>query len=437
MKRGYGRLAVFAVLVMTVLWLTMPVRHVSEDPSEAIEMTMTAGETQPMPSCPDGAEYVSSEPRVADVDSAGTVMALSAGHAALRAYLNGKTLYEVDLTVKAAEVVSLTLNTSAVTLSKGEVSALVATDSTTGEKAAVTWSSSDPDMVSVDAQGRIVANAVGTATITARDASGAKVSARVTVTVATKGLAIKEHGVTIGVGSVMRLTPVFTPEDATENALSWGSSDPSIVSVDDNGVITAHQPGLVIVGASGANDTAAETSILVEDYTAALTMDIGDTVTMERGTQMTLPVTLTPEGHFIQYESSNTDCVTVDDTGLVTAVKSGQAILTVTADGQTKRCIVTVVTTVQTVTLNMTEIYLLAEQTDEPFQLSAAVEPADADDTALAYSSDNTLVANVTKDGLVTLTGGYGTAVITARAQGGASASFTVHVVTELPSVEN
>lgn len=54
----------------------------------------------------------------------------------------------------------------------------------------------------------------------------------------------------------------------------------------------------------------------------------------------------------------------------------------------------------------------------------------------MTFSSDNTLVANVSREGLVTLTGGYGTAVITATADSGAQATFTVHVVVELPQTE-
>ena len=84
----------------------------------------------------------------------------------------------------------------------------------------------------------------------------------------------------------------------------------------------------------------------------------------------------------------------------------------------------------------MDELYLLRDQTGEPFQLKTVVDPADADDRRLTYESSNTQVAEVTKNGLVTLTGGYGTAVITVTAVSGSQDIFTVHVVSELPQTD-
>ena len=46
------------------------------------------------------------------------------------------------------------------------------------------------------------------------------------------------------------------------------------------------------------------------------------------------------------------------------------------------------------------------------------------------------LIATVSDTGLVRMTGGYGTAVITARAVSGAEAEFVIHVVDQLPEVE-
>ena len=52
---------------------------------------------------------------------------------------------------------------------------------------------------------------------------------------------------------------------------------------------------------------------------------------------------------------------------------------------------------------------------------------------AAAGTSDNPLVATVSANGMVTPTGGYGTAVITVSSSSGAEATFTLSVVTALP----
>jgi uncharacterized protein YjdB len=71
--------------------------------------------------------------------------------------------------------------------------------------------------------------------------------------------------------------------------------------------------------------------------------------------------------------------------------------------------------------------------TAQPIQLTATITPSDPDDPAMTWTTSNDMVAGVDENGLVTLTGGYGTAVITARAASGAEAKYTVNVVLELP----
>ena len=103
------------------------------------------------------------------------------------------------------------------------------------------------------------------------------------------------------------------------------------------------------------------------------------------------------------------------------------------ADGKIASTVIDVQTLVEDVELNLDKLYVLREDTVIPIQLEATVTPADADNTRLTWTADNDLVASVNQRGRVTLTGGYGTAVITATAASGAQDSFTVNVVSQLP----
>ena len=103
------------------------------------------------------------------------------------------------------------------------------------------------------------------------------------------------------------------------------------------------------------------------------------------------------------------------------------------ADGMTAECNLRVQVLVHEINFNANSIYLLREQTASPIQLTPEIYPVDADNQQLTYSSSNELVATVDANGLVTLTGGYGTAFISATAEGGAQADFIVNVVTTLP----
>ena len=121
------------------------------------------------------------------------------------------------------------------------------------------------------------------------------------------------------------------------------------------------------------------------------------------------------------------------ENGVVTGVNSGECRISASADGKIASCLIDVQTLVEDVQLNLDKLYVLREDTVIPIQLEATITPADADDTRLTWASDNDLVANVTQRGRVDLTGGYGTATITATARSGAQAKFIVNVVAELP----
>ena len=162
---------------------------------------------------------------------------------------------------------------------------------------------------------------------------------------------------------------------------------------------------------------------------------------MDRGRSLTLePRFLDKNGnvdadsstHYITWTSSNPAVCTVNG-GVVTAVGSGQARVSASADGKIASCMIDVQTLVEDVELNLDKLYVLREDTVIPIQLEAKITPSDADNLRLNWTADNDLVATVNQRGLVTLVGGYGTATITATAESGAQDSFTVNVVSELP----
>ena len=144
----------------------------------------------------------------------------------------------------------------------------------------------------------------------------------------------------------------------------------------------------------------------------------------------------TQSSHLVVWSSEDPSVATVDQNGCVTALKSGSTKISASADGITATCRLKVQVTIQEILLDRDEVYLLKEETGTPIQLKWVISPVDVDDPTVRFESDNEQVAQVTKDGLVSMTGGYGTAVITASSDSGASARFIVNVVTQLPAEE-
>ena len=163
-----------------------------------------------------------------------------------------------------------------------------------------------------------------------------------------------------------------------------------------------------------------------------------DSLTLEEGGTATLTATITPSNatdQNVTWSSDNESVATVDQNGRVTAVAQGGATITAAVDGKSAKCSVTVNAAapvpVTSVSLDKTSLGLTEGDTET---LTATVEPSDATNKNVTWSSDDTSVATVDASGLVTAVA-RGTAVITATAAdgSGASASCTVTVSSYLP----
>ena len=152
------------------------------------------------------------------------------------------------------------------------------------------------------------------------------------------------------------------------------------------------------------------------------------TLTLTRGETGKLTATVTSDNaddKTVVWSSSDASVATVSDDGTVTAKKEGTATITAQAGGKTATCAVTVnPIPVENVTLNVTTLKLAPNMTKT---LTATVNPDDADDKTVTWSSSNPAVATVSNDGMVTAVK-VGAATITAQAGGKTAAcEVTVH----------
>lgn len=104
----------------------------------------------------------------------------------------------------------------------------------TGTNKAVSWSSSNSSVASVDKNGKVTAKTKGTATITAK-VDGVSASCKVTVNEPAKiTIKLNKTKVTLGVGEPCTLKATVNPSQK----VTWTSSNPKLVKVDSNGKLT-------------------------------------------------------------------------------------------------------------------------------------------------------------------------------------------------------
>lgn len=166
-----------------------------------------------------------------------------------------------------AEVDGITLSATSLDMKVGETQSLTVT--VTPENATdktVTWSSSDESVATV-VDGTVTAVKAGTAVITATASNGMEATCTVTVTPATvlaTSISLNETEVTRSVGATVQLTATVLPDDATDKSVTWSSSDGSVATVDDNGLVKLVGHGSAVITATTADGSDLSASCVVK-----------------------------------------------------------------------------------------------------------------------------------------------------------------------------
>lgn len=148
------------------------------------------------------------------------------------------------------------------------------------------------------------------------------------------------------VGQTHQLVTTILPAELDLKAV-YKTSDGSVASVDTNGKITALAPGQATIKVVATGGTSAECVVYVVDKyipTTSVAMD-KSTLNITPGWSEKLTVAFTPanaSNQNVTWSSSNTDIVTVSDSGVITALRSGTATITATSGAFSATCAVTV-----------------------------------------------------------------------------------------------
>ena len=205
--------------------------------------------------------WSSSDENVAKVNKNGRVTAVAEGNAVITVTTEeGNFKASCKVTVKAnapeeIDVESVSLDKTTLTLKPGTsdtLSATVAPEDATDKS--LRWTSSNTNVATVDATGKVTAAGNGTAVITASTVDGG-FTAQCTVTVsedkpeivAVENVTLDKTSASLEVGETEQLTATVKPADAANKSVRWKSNDENVVSVDANGKLTAISSGMATV----------------------------------------------------------------------------------------------------------------------------------------------------------------------------------------------
>ncbi len=387
---------------------------ISLDKGESTKITAT------IPTDTDGDKTISwttSDSSVATVSNDGTVTAVDRGEAIITATTaNGKkAICAVNVSVKLksiafeGNITEKTFNLGVDQSNEMQLNVIYDPEDADVDKSTLEWSSSNTSVVTVN-DGLVTAKGKGDATVTAK-IDGKMITCNVHVRIPILSIEIKDK-VNLTYGEEEKLAVTYTTynnmETTDDKTIKWETSDKNIVQVSTDGTITTKGPGKATITATSVADQKLVATCEVEIAPVPLKSIIIEqqSIVIEKGDTKTLTVKFNPENTSdskkISWESSNPDAVTIDSTGVITAMKNGKATITAkTPNGQEATTEVTVVTLLKDIKLSETDITI---NKDVPLTLKVTLDPTDAtlDDDTVKWSSSNTEVATVNENGEVT-----------------------------------
>lgn len=301
--------------------------------------------------------------------------------------------------------------------------------------ALVTWTSSDEEVAVVE-DGKVTALASGKATITATSVANPAKQATCAVTVQSKTVtkALKKTGsngtVKLNKGRQVQLEPTFA-EDKGWTVKSYKTSNKKIASVTQEGLVVAKKAGKATITVRTKNNKTARVVINVQDPTVPkkITLNKKKKATVNLGSFLYLKGTMTPDTAVskLKWKTSNRRAATVSQNGVVTPVKAGTTVITVTTEnGKSAKVTVTVVDPTVPTKVKLNKSSTITLKKGETYQLKATLTP-DTAVTTLKWKSSKKSVATVSGDGLVEAKK-KGTTTITVSTKNGKTAKVKVRV---------
>ncbi len=379
--------------------------------------------------------WESLDTKIATVSSSGRIQGVSEGDAVVlcRTQSGVMAYCNVHVYQKAS---GMTLDPEKAKIDTGETIKIdVIFDPATTTNQDVTWTSSDPDVCTVNEAGQVTGLKGGVSVITCRaNESGLSAFCLIYVEESIHDLTLDPEEYILGHGDSFTIKATMSNEDtASSTELLWYSEDESIATVDEKGKVYGTGYGDVKIWCEALeSDARAYCNVQVVKEVEKIKLNYS-TKTIIVGHSFTLTATVSPADAYyktVNYAADDDSVVIVDEDGVVTGIKPGSTFVRATAkdnSGKNALCFVTVINEIAAtgITLSDTEIYLLPGETKT---VTYTIKPANSTDSIKWSSSDDDIMTVSSTTGKITAKK-PGIATATIMTKSGKTATVTVHVL--------
>ncbi len=376
-----------------------------------------------------GVTFTSSNDEVVTVSDTGLVTAVNSGVATITVTsVEDLTKSKVvEITVSKDVLVSFTTENPIVIVGNTlQLDYSLVENDTLG----VTFTSSDESVLTVSDAGLVTAVSSGVANVTVTSVEDTTKTATVQVTVSKEVVvAITTENSEIAEEDTLQL--VYTLVDNNESGVTFTSSDESVLTVSDAGLITAVSNGVATVTVASVEDatkTATVEITVVKEVVISFTTENSDIA--EDGTLQLVYTLVDDDNLGVTFTSSDDSILTVSTTGLVTAVSNGVATVTVASVEDSTKTATIEITVLKDVVLSLiTEDTSIG--TNGTLQLTYSL--VDNKDLGITFVSSDESVITVSDTGLVTaVNGGVVTITVTSVEDSTKTATVEITVLGDL-----
>lgn len=377
------------------------------------------------------------------VNNNGIVTALSKGNGKVNISLDNGYSVNIDINIveNSIDLESILINKRNINLRVGGSTYLTLSFAPrNSNNKSVVWTSSNPQVVTVDKNGKIIAKKVGIVTITATSYNNKTDSIDVRVTSAIKKSKKKTNeikriesdtsNVDINVGDSVKVKVTLIPSKVKDKKLKWATSNKKVAIVK-NGIIKAVGEGSAVIVAKTSNKKTIKVKVKVNKkivYPLSVIVN-KKSLDLEIGKKDKIIAKVIPDDandKTITWSSSDNSIVSVNN-GEIVANKVGNAIITAkTSNSFVSLIAVNVVDKIvlpSKITIEKPNVNL---NVGENKRINVTFEPSDVTNKGLKWNSSNTKVVIITNGVLTGIR--KGTAIISATTINGITTKTTVNV---------
>ena len=372
--------------------------------------------------------WTSDNHTVATVSANGIVTAHSVGSATISASTvttisattveHGKTAI-CNIIVTDPQPETITINPTMLELKTGNSATITATITpTNAANKSIVWVSDNPTVATVSTDGIVTAHAKGSATISATTVIGNK-TALCTIFVddpRPEAITVTPTMLQLQPGHSAVITAYITPANAVNKSIIWQSDNIVVATVSTDGTVIAHSEGIATISATTVDGSwMALCTVFVDDPQSEIIVVTNISVTpttlqLQPGYSAALTPNITPNNatdKSVIWATNNVAVASVSTDGIVTAHSNGSAVISATTvDGnKTAFCNITVAES-QTGTIAITGISVnpatLQLKSGYSSTLTANITPSNATNQSIIWASNNSNIATVSANGVVT-----------------------------------